>query len=275
MRLLCRTIDAPDRSEEWSLEETSAQQFYGEAGNWLGRGRAALLRTLLDAHLPKAVDRYRLLEVGAGFGANVDTLARYGSVDVIEVSDYLADLLDEHPRVANLHRTPIPELSLDTTYDVAIAWDVLEHIERDDLAVDWIFDHLEPGGLFIAVVPAYQWLFSDHDRAIHHYRRYSEPELVRLIGRRMHVRHKSYFNTVLFPAAVASRGLWQLRRRLAGTSGQPEKQSSAAGGRLDAWFGQVLEAEARRLGAGARAPFGLSVACVAQRPLSFDGQSSP
>ena len=248
------------------MEETSAQQFYGEAGNWLGRGRTALLNALLEAHLPEAGGPHRLLEVGAGFGENVDTLAHFGSVDVIEISDYLADLLEKHPGVSNLHRTPIPELSLDARYDVAVAWDVLEHIERDDLAVDWIFDHLVPGGLFIAVVPAYQWLFSDHDRAIHHYRRYTESELVRLLGRRMHVRHKSYFNTVLFPAAVASRALWQLRRRLAGTSGQPEKQSSATGGQLDAWFGQVLEAEARRLGEGAHAPFGLSVACVAQRP---------
>ena len=50
---------------------------------------------------------------------------------------------------------------------------MIEHIQNDKAAVDWIYDHLKDGGLVIATVPAYQWFFSDHDRVLGHFRRYT------------------------------------------------------------------------------------------------------
>lgn len=248
------------------MERSSELLFSEEAGNWLSRGRSELLAQLLAAHLAPESTSRRLLEIGAGFGQNVAALARFGQVDVVEISDLLAARLEDHPQVDRLYREPVPSLTLPDRYDAIVAWDVLEHIDRDDLAVDWVYEQLVPGGLFLAAVPAYSWLFSDHDRAIHHYRRYTVTQLTRLLtSAQFRLLQRSYFNTVLFPAAVASRLLWQLRRRMRGEAGVPEKQSSAANGRLDRVFGRVLESEARRIGTGARMPFGLTAVCVARR----------
>lgn len=248
------------------MERSSEQLFTEEAGNWLSRGRSELLAQLLAAHLPPADQGRRLLEIGAGFGENVPALARFGQVDVVEISDLLAARLQDHPQVDRLYREPIPTLTLSDRYHTIVAWDVLEHIDRDDLAVDWVSEHLVPGGLFLAAVPAYSWLFSDHDRAIHHYRRYTAPQLTRLLtSAQLRLCQSGYFNTVLFPAAVTSRFLWQLRRRLRGEAGVPAKQSSAANDRFDRVFGRILEFEARRIGSGSRLPFGLTAVCAARR----------
>lgn len=242
------------------MEQSAQQQLLHESGNWLSRGR----NRLLDSSLARNGGG-RILEIGAGAGANLRTLARYGTVDVVEVSDEFADHLETLAWPAAVHRTPIPALRLDERFDVIVAMDVLEHIERDEEAVRWVRDRLVPGGLFIATVPAYQWLFSDHDRAIHHFRRYTRKDLVAILDPHLDVRHATYFNSALFPLAVASRVSWQAGRRLRGKSGTPQKQSSQAG-RLDSGLGRILEWEADRVVSGSRAPFGLSVFTIARRP---------
>lgn len=262
------------------MDPQSQRQHAAEADDWLHRGRALLLEGLLRRCLVAGAaggvrtadgradgeDAPRLLEVGPGAGGNLEVMRRFGALDVVETSDEFVEQLRERPEVSTIHHGGLPELEVSTSYDAIVAFDVLEHIERDDLALGWIADHLRPGGVFVASVPAYQWLFSDHDRAIHHYRRYTRRSLERLIAARLRIAWSSYFNTTLFPLAVASRGVWQAKRRLSGQSGQPGKQSSTTPEPVDRLFFRVVQAEARRLAAGARAPFGLSVVCVAWRP---------
>ena len=247
------------------MQEASHQQFREEQGNWLSRGRSLLIAELLARHLPLTDERPQLLEIGAGFGENLPTLDRFGAVDAIEIAEAPAEHLATRAEARIVHRQPVPDLVLDQHYHAIVAWDVLEHIERDDLAVDWIHDHLTPGGVLLAAVPAYGWLFSDHDRALDHHRRYTRAQLAHLLGERLHLHFSSYFNTSLFPLAVTSRILWQTQRRLLGRSGTPEKQPSGASGPIDDRLGRVLAWEARRVGAGWRAPFGLTAIAVAER----------
>jgi hypothetical protein len=143
--------------------------------------------------------------------------------------------------------------------------DVLEHIEDDAGAVDWIFDHLIEGGVFIGTVPAYQWLFSDHDRANEHYRRYTQARVQQLICRRLKLRRSGYFNAVLFPIALAGRAAWQAKRKISRKTAAEGKQSSELPAAVDSLFRKILSWEAQRISRGATPPFGLSVFCVAER----------
>lgn len=246
------------------MDKESQRQLEAERDGWLHRGRAELLAGLLRRGLPPGRTN-RLLEVGPGAGSNLATMAGFGTVDVVEVSERFAERLRAAPEVRDVHHAALPDLQLATTYDAIVAFDVLEHIDRDDLAVAWVSRHLRPGGLFVASVPAYPWLFSDHDRAIHHFRRYTRGGLERLVGTDLRLVWSSYFNTTLFPLALASRVAWQARRRLAGRSGQPGKQPVTSSPPLDRLFLAVLRAEVGWLLRGRRAPFGLSVVCVARR----------
>src|SRR5690606_23374527 len=109
-------------------------------------------------------------------------------------------------------------------YDVVCALDVIEHLPDDREAAAWMCGLLRPGGLLIVTVPAYQWLFSDHDRALGHYRRYTRPRLVATLPFGMDVATSAYFTHFAFPLAVAARALWSLKRVFAGPV--PAKQSS-------------------------------------------------
>jgi hypothetical protein len=67
-------------------------------------------------------------------------------------------------------------------------------------------DRLAPGGKILVTVPAHQWMWSAHDVVNHHHRRYSKATLAKAIAD-AGLTHNGlrYFNSLLFPAAVAAR----------------------------------------------------------------------
>lgn len=247
------------------MDESSQKRLASEWENWLNRGRSRLLRDLLIAYRPMDRTRLAILELGAGAGQNTKVLSKFGAVDAVEVSSYFADRLATLPTVRNLYREPIPNLTLERRYDVLCAMDVLEHIEDEAAAMDWIFDHLADGGVFIATVPAYQWLFSDHDRANHHCRRYTQSTLSQAVAGRLRLRRVGYFNSVLFPVALVGRAAWQAKRTILGKAPAEGKQSSRLPAPIDNVFRNILFWEAKRISKGASPRFGLSVFCVAER----------
>jgi len=239
------------------------QQLHAEAGNWLNRGRADFLARLLAAHVP--CRQGELLEVGAGAGQNLPTLARFGDVDALEVSEAAQPLLAANPAIRTLYTSPLPGAQVDRCYDVVVALDVLEHIEDDDAAARWLVDHLKPGGLLIATVPAYQWLFSAHDRANEHFRRYTVGQLCDRVPPGMHILARGYFNMTLFPLALLSRALWSVRRRHAVADGG-KKQSSDVPGGLGRIFLQILKWEAAIVPRMGGLPWGLTAFVCARKP---------
>lgn len=246
------------------MHEEAARQHFEERATWLNRGRQALLLALLRRFAPPGPRE--VLDIGAGHGANVETLRDYGLVDVNELSPASADRLEGRDDVRDVFRAPIPDLSLARTYDIVCATEVLEHIADDRAAARWVADHLRPGGVFLATVPAYQWMFSDHDRANLHFRRYTRWSLLGVLPGSMEVLASGYFNTLLFPVAVGSRLAWQWRRRIRGAGARDgTKQPSALPRPVDAAFLAVLRAEARLIGLRFRLPLGLTAYCVARK----------
>jgi ubiquinone/menaquinone biosynthesis C-methylase UbiE len=71
----------------------------------------------------------------------------------------------------------------DNSVDIVTAMDVIEHIPDDKAALREISRILKPGGYLLATVPAFQSLWSDHDVALHHFRRYTQPSFRDVIQR--------------------------------------------------------------------------------------------
>ena len=67
----------------------------------------------------------------------------------------------------------------DGAYDLIALLDVLEHVDGDRESLESIAAKLAPGGRILVTVPAYQWMWSAHDVAHHHKRRYSKQGLRR------------------------------------------------------------------------------------------------
>jgi SAM-dependent methyltransferase len=110
-------------------------------------------------------------------------------------------------------RSPLPALDeVPDDYDLIGAFDVIEHIDDDTAALAAIATKLKPGGKFIMTVPAHPWMWTAHDVANHHKRRYSKAALRKLVeGSPMRLDKIGYFNSLLFPLAVTQRAASKLR----------------------------------------------------------------
>ncbi len=249
------------------MQDASYESYASEVSSWLHEGRRRLVDKVLSHNLGPLEETRSLLEVGAGVGQNVATLARYGAVDVMEINTRGVQALRQNPHVRTLYTTPVP-CALERSYDVICALDVVEHLEDDGAALQWMAGHLKPQGLLLLTVPAYNSLYSDHDRALGHWRRYTAASLLRVIPKELAPVSFSYFNMLLLPAAVASRLIWQWRRRRATVPAVMDKQHAPTSGIVNALLGGIFFLEIRVFIGRMRLPFGLSLyTCHQKRPL--------
>ena len=148
-----------------------------------------------------------ILEIGSGTGHNFQMLGKFGHVDALELDDE-ARAISEKRLGRKIMRSPLPELDgvPERHYDMIGAFDVIEHIDDDDAGVASIAQRLKPVGKFVMTVPAHQWMWSAHDTVNHHKRRYSKARLRKLIENSpLKLEALGYFNSLLFPVAVAQR----------------------------------------------------------------------
>jgi SAM-dependent methyltransferase len=98
------------------------------------------------------------------------------------------------------------ELSNEFRYDYVGAFDVLEHIDDDELALTNIFEALEPGGIFFITVPQHQWLWSKSDEYWFHCRRYEPGQMEsKLVKVGFEVLNSTSFISILLPLMVLAR----------------------------------------------------------------------
>ncbi len=144
------------------------------------------------------------------FIRSVPTLGRFVCWDVNYSREQLADLQTTLP--GSLHLTSTrPE----GRFDVMLLLDVLEHVPDDTTFLgSLVRDSLAPGGTVIISVPAYQKLFSSHDRFLRHYRRYSPAQCRSVMASAglQPVAQGGLFHTLL-PVRVTQVALEKLRRR--------------------------------------------------------------
>ncbi len=179
--------------------------------HWWYRARRRILADLIrrEAQPPPGA---RILEIGCGTGHNLGMLSGFGHVDGLELDDEAA-ALSERRLGRKVMRSPLPALDeVPGDYDLIGAFDVVEHIDDDTAALAAIATKLKPGGKFIMTVPAHPWMWTAHDVANHHKRRYSKRALRKLVeGSPMRLDKIGYFNSLLFPIAVAERAVSKLR----------------------------------------------------------------
>lgn len=226
--------------------------------HWWFRARRRILGALLRRFVPPGG---RVLEVGAGTGGNLALLAGWGAVTAVEPNAFAVEHLRRHfaDHVEVVH-SAVPAKSGHPTgnFHLVAALDVLEHIEDDTGALEFIAKSLMPGGWLLLTVPAFEFLYSSHDEVLHHKRRYRLGEIVAKIDAAgLAVAYRSYYNCLLFLPAVIV--------RLADRARRGRSTGSAPGGSMDGLLGFVFGLESKLVGRVAL-PFGLSIVVLAQKP---------
>ena len=229
--------------------------------HWWFTARRRILAELIErvARPPKDA---RILELGAGTGHNLAMLSRFGKVEASELDPIARELASERLG-REVKEAALPDLSMFPagSYDLIALLDVLEHVPDDKGSLAAIRTRLKPGGALLLTVPANPWMWSAHDVAHHHHRRYRKGEIERL-GKAagFEIELLSPFNSLLFPPIAAVR----LAGKLTGKDDSDDAMPGALVNRaLDTVFG--LE---KSLIGRVPMPFGVSLVAVLRRPRS-------
>ncbi|MCB1038758.1 MAG: class I SAM-dependent methyltransferase [Acidimicrobiales bacterium] len=240
----------------------------GEA-HWWFEGRRQVVEAVMGEFLPPnwpgEPTRPEIIDIGCGTGAMLGMLGGFGHVTGLEMfEEAVAHCRAQYGDVADIRLGQIPDdLPTDGSFDVACAFDVIEHIEDDRSAVERIHDLVRPGGLFVSAVPAFPSLWGDTDVLSHHFRRYRRRPYVQLLEQAgFQVEKATYFNTWLFPAAATVRIGSRVLRRGDAT---PKPDLELSSKRVDRVLTKVFASE-RHLVERTSLPFGVSLLAVARRP---------
>ena len=238
--------------------EEYATMFSVEDNHWWYHGLRGMVRRALRRHVEAGA---RVLDAGCGTGAILAMLhadARAIGVDLMPEAIRFCRVRGQHvTAAASVVALPFR----DGPFDAAVSLDVLCHRSIRDKRAPLleISRVLRPEGIVILNLPAYQWLYSSHDVAVHTDTRFTKRHaagLLRECG--FSVVEATYWNSLLFPPIVATR-VWR-------KFFPPEGSDLASGGGVfsNAFFRSVLSVE-RGLLHLTPMPAGLSLFVVARK----------
>lgn len=188
-----------------------------QAHHWWYEGRRQILSAII-CRLPLPTPA-KILEVGCGTGANLAMLKHFGTVEGMEPHDFGR----EHAAKisgCDIRKGFLPhEIPFQGPYDLIGAFDVIEHIDDDLGSLKALHTLTAPGGYALFTVPAWMFLWSEHDVINQHKRRYTRPEFVHLLNQSGYrVIFCSYYNVWLFPLVA----LVRLGKNILGIKDSPD-----------------------------------------------------
>ena len=238
--------------EGWRYEEL----YELEDRHWWFRGRRAVVWSLLRrAQLPACP---RILDAGCGTGRNLIEFGRLGQAEGVDVSAEAVRFC--HRRgLLGVRQAPLERLPFGNDhFDLILATDVIEHLDESSRALVELRRVAASGAHLVITVPAYNWLWSQHDVSMHHRRRYTACRLqVEAISTGWQPTASSYFYTALLPAVAAVRTIRRWR---------PSQNGASDLTLAPAALNRVLElpsrVEAKLIDHGVRLPAGVSIGMV-------------
>jgi SAM-dependent methyltransferase len=233
-----------------------------EAGNSWFQARNRLILWALDRYFPSARS---LLEVGCGTGFVLSGVAEAQPTVRLTGSEAatqgLAFAARRVPSV-ELVQMDARQIPFREEFDVAGAFDVIEHIEDDRAVLDELRAALAPGGGLVLTVPQHPALWSEFDVRSGHVRRYRASELrdkVRSAG--LEILRTTSFVSLPLPLMFLSR----LTQRAPKGHYDPLAELRLAPW-LNRCLGAVLSVERTLIRSGVSFPAGGSLLLIARKP---------
>ena len=171
-----------------------------EGQHWWYRERRHLLADAIRDLAPGVA-----IDIGAAGGGNTMVLRDAGwKATALEYSADGAEVA--HERGLPVLRSDATRLPFaDDSQDLVVAFDILEHLHDDDAAVREVHRVLKPTGSYLVAVPADPRLWSAHDVAVEHVRRYTRTGLLALLEKAERVIDAAASSSAPVGSSTASR----------------------------------------------------------------------
>ena len=228
-----------------------------EASHWWFRARNRILLWVLESRVGTI---HHFLEVGCGTGFVLEAICRRFPGVRLKGTEYFEEgLVHARRRVpsANFEQMDACLLNDVARFDLIGAFDVIEHIQEDELVLRNLSCALDVGGKLLVTVPQHTWLWSTVDERACHVRRYTRQELVDKVRRSgLEVEYVTSFVSLLLPL------MWFSRLR-SGSGGRSPRSEFEISGRLNRFLEGVMSVEIRLLKMGLTLPAGGSLLLLA------------
>ena len=213
----------------------------------------------INMEMPK-----KLLDTGCGTGGMLRYLKKYGFVIGSDVSmtalEFCRKRGETHLVLSNSLRLPFQNNSL----DVITAFGVIEHLDDDTTMLKELYRVCKPEGRLFILTSAFQFLWSYHDDANEHKRRYTRGGLSDRVGQSgFRIEKICYVNTFLFPVILLIRLIQKIfynNRKL----DKVKRDIITPPFGINKLLTYILQLEARLI-RRRDLPFGVSLICVAQK----------
>ncbi len=235
-----------------------------EEGHWWFRARRDAVFSLVLKLCPNRSTR--ILEIGCSSGVLLRRLAKegYSSVVGIDISEEAIGVCHRrgtmNARIMDAQTLDFP----DGSFDLITASDVLEHLRDDEKALREWGRVLAPGGHALIFVPAFRSLWSEHDVANQHFRRYRVAELAeKAEAAGFSILRQSYWNTALFAPIATVRAVKRLGRKAG--DGRLDSDLFPPPAAVNRLLFLTLTCENKLISRGLNLPFGVSAMIVARK----------
>lgn len=237
-----------------------------QSQHWWYIGKMWIIKALIENHIPLS-KKLQIADVGCGYGGNILLLQQYGNVTALETFNKAQQYIKaKWGNSVHVIDSAVPE-AIPQRFDLIMMTDVLEHIPDHETALNWIFEHLNPGGHALITVPAHQWLWTEMDDLNHHVRRYNKKTLSALLSRNFKIIRMSYYNFFLLPAKF----LHVITERLKRFVGSDSKVSQhflypvMPSKLVNEFLKSILYFEAQLFRLGISFPIGVNITLLAQK----------
>src|SRR3989339_1811134 len=159
----------------------------------------------------------KIIDIGCASGIFLEHLNEKGFKNLYGI--------DPNPESIKFIKKNLPNINLYDLYlkdflkeqkqkfDFVFLLDVLEHIKNDDTFLKEVKELPDNNSKVLISVPAFQWLWSDHDRICNHFRRYSKKHLIKLLESCGYkIEFCSYYSTILFPLVVLQKIISRIKK---------------------------------------------------------------
>ena len=235
------------------------EYYHLERSNWWFTARLEILKIQVEILFPHKND-LNILNIGVATGATSQMLEMFGKVKSIEYDEICFNFVKDKLQIDIEQGTILDLQFAENSFDLVCAFDVVEHVEDDQLAVKEMIRVCKSNGMVFVTVPAFMDLWSKHDEINYHFKRYTTKTLLPLFESNSgNISYHSYFNTILFIPIYLVRWISNKFPKLFKRDGSGSDHSMFELGFLNKVLYKIFYAENVLLKRLVKLPFGVSL----------------